>query len=176
MGRFHNLICPAGVFKGPQGWIFILVLDRQWSNMAKAIGSPEVNDARFATGADRVKNRDEVNAIVQEWLLSFKDDESALAALDKHRIPSAPVLSVADTIKHPYFKAREMVRTVQDPILGEVTIPGFPLKFSAYPDLPDIQAPLLGQHGAQVLKEVLEYSEADIEQLRRSGTLHSENK
>ena len=49
-----------------------------------------------------------------------------------------------------------MVRTVPDPILGEVTIPGFPLKYSEFPRLPDIQAPLLGQNSAEVLREQLQ--------------------
>ena len=177
MGRYHNQICPCGVFKGPNGWIFILVLDRQWANMVKAMGRPELlNDPRFATSADRVKNRDALNPIIQEWFLSFPSDEAALAVLEEQRIACAPVLSVVDTINHPYFKARNMVRTVPDPILGEVTIPGFPLKFSAYPDLPDIQAPLLGQHGAEVLQEYLGYSEAQIARLQQSGTLYSENR
>ena len=78
--------------------------------------------------------------------MSLPSDEAVLAALEQNRIACAPVLSVEDTLAHPYFKARQMVRTVTDPILGEVTIPGFPLKFSVYPDLPDLQAPLLGQH------------------------------
>jgi crotonobetainyl-CoA:carnitine CoA-transferase CaiB-like acyl-CoA transferase len=173
MGRFHNQMCPAGVYKLPQGWTFILVLDRQWSNMARAMGRPElIDDPLFRTGADRVRNRDKLNPIVQEWLLSFKDDESALAALDEFRIPSAPVLSVADTVSHPYFKERGTVRTVPDPILGKVTIPGFPLKFSAYPDLPHIEAPLLGQHGPEILAKHLGYSAAQVEELFRSGILH----
>ncbi len=177
MGRYHNQVCPAGVYKGPQGWIFILVLDRQWSSMVKAMGRPEfASDPRFATAADRVKNRDQLNAIVQDWLSSFSTDEAALAVLEEHRIACAPVLSVVDTINHPYFKARNMVRTVPDPVLGEVTIPGFPFKFSAYPDLPNIQAPLLGQHGAEILKEYLGYSDTQIAGLRQSGTLHSENR
>jgi CoA:oxalate CoA-transferase len=79
-------------------------------------------------------------------------------------------------MKHPYFKARDMARKVRDPILGELMIPGFPLKFSAYPDMPDIQAPLLGEHGAHVLKEVLNYSEARIAKLKESGVLFSENR
>ena len=125
---------PAGVYKGPQGWIFILVLDRQWANMAKAMGRPELrDDPRFATGADRVKNRDVLNPIVEQWLASMPSDDAAVAALEENRVACAPVLSVIDTMKHPYFKARNMVRKVRDPILGEVTIPGFPLKFSAYP-------------------------------------------
>lgn len=173
MGRFHNQICPAGVYKLPQGWTFILVLDRQWPGMVQAMGRPELaEDPNFKTGADRVKNRDKLNPIVQEWLLSFKDDAAALAALDEFRIPSAPVLSVADTVTHPYFKERGAIRTVPDPVLGEVTIPGFPLKFSAFPDLPDIEAPLLGQHGAEVLGEHLGYSTAQVEELFRSGVLN----
>ncbi len=173
MGRFHNQICPAGVYKLPQGWTFILVLDRQWSNMARAMGRPElIDDPLFRTSADRVKNRDKLNPIVQDWLLSFKDDEAALAALDEFRIPSAPVLSIADTVSHPYFRDRGTVRTVLDPVLGEVTIPGFPLKFSAYPDLPHIEAPLLGQHGPAILSNHLGYSAGEIEELWRSGVLH----
>ena len=65
-----------------------------------------------------------------------------------------------------------MVRTVSDPILGAVTIPGFPLKFSAYPDLLDLQAPLLGQHGVKVLKEYLNYGDTDIARLQQRGTLY----
>ena len=177
MGKYHNQICPCGIYKAPQGWIFILVLDRQWANMVRAMAKPELlNDPRFATSADRVTNRDLLNPIVQEWFLSFPNDEAALAVLEHHRIACAPVLSVEDTLKHPYFKARQMVRTVPDPILGEVTIPGFPLKFSAYPDLPDLQAPLLGQHGAQVLQEYLQYSDTEIARLQQSGTLYREDR
>jgi CoA:oxalate CoA-transferase len=153
------------------------VLDRQWANMVKAMGRPELrDDPRFATSPDRVKNRDALNAIVEEWLASMPSDDAAVATLEENRVACAPVLSVLDTMKHPYFKARDMVRKVPDPILGEVTIPGFPLKFSAYPDLPDIQAPLLGEHGAQVLKEVLDYPDSQIARLREDGVLFSENR
>ena len=177
MGKYHNQICPCGIYKSPQGWIFLLVLDRQWAGMVQAMGKPELlTDPRFATAADRVTNRDLLNPIVQEWFLSFPSDEAALAVLEQHRIACAPVLSVVDTLDHPYFKARQMVRTVPDPILGEVTIPGFPLKFSAYPDLPELQAPLLGQHGVQVLQEYLNYSDTEIARLQQSGTLYREDR
>ena len=69
-----------------------------------------------------------------------------------------------------------MVRTVPDPILGEVTIPGFPLKYSEFPTLPDIQAPLLGQHGAAVLREQLDYTDDRIASLQASGVLYAEDR
>ena len=178
MGHYHDQICPAGVYKGPQGWIFILVLDRQWSNMVKAMGRPELrDDPRFATNAERTKNADQLNAIVREWVLSFPRDEAVIAVLEENRIACSPVQSVVDTMNHPHYKARNMVRKVSDPILGEVTIPGFPLKFSADPELPEgIEAPLLGQHGEQVLREVLGYSESELRRLRESGVLYSDNR
>jgi hypothetical protein len=83
------------------------------------------------TGAQRAKNADHLNPIVQEWLLSFPTDEAVTAVLEENRIACSSVLSVVDTMKHPHYKVRNMVRTGHDPILGEVTIPGFPLKFSA---------------------------------------------
>ena len=178
MGHYHNQICPAGVYKGPQGWIFILVLDRQWSNLVKAMGRPELrDDPRFATNAERTKHGDQLNAVVQEWMLSFPRDEAVIAVLEENRIACSPVQSVVDTLNHPHYRARNMVRTVSDPILGEVTIPGFPFKFSADPELPEgIEAPLLGQHGEQVLREVLGYSESALRRLRESGVLYSDNR
>ncbi len=177
MGAHHALVCPFGVYKGPRGWIVLCVLDRQWPNMLRAMGQPELGrDPRFVTGADRAKNQKELIPIIERWMQSFADDEAVLRVLEENRVPSAPVLTIVDTLSNPYYKAREMVRTVADPILGEVTIPGFPLKFSAFPELPDIQAPTLGEHGPEVLRESLGYGDARIAELQAEGVLISERR
>ena len=177
MGSHHPLVCPCGVFKGPDGWIVILVLDRQWANMCKAMGKPELTgDPRFATNADRGKNQDALIPIIEAWMQAQASDAAVLQIFEDHRVPSAPVMSITDILEHPYFKARDMVRTVPDPILGEVTIPGFPLKYSGFPKLPDIQAPLLGQHGATVLRERLDYTDERIAALQASGVLYAEDR
>ncbi|HJU29778.1 MAG TPA: CoA transferase [Candidatus Binataceae bacterium] len=177
MGSHHALICPCGVFKGPRGWIVILVLDRQWPAMARAMGRPDlIDDPRFATGVDRGKNQKELIGIIEAWMQSFLSDDAVLKILEEHRVPSAPVITVADSLNEPYFKARDMIRKVADPVLGELTIPGFPLKFSEFPELPSIEAPLLGQHGPEVLRRILGLSDARIAELRAAGVLHSENK
>jgi len=176
-GSHHPLVCPCGTFKGPQGWIVILVLDRQWPSLTRAMGKPELrDDPRFVTGAERGKNQKELIALIEAWLQSFPSDEAALQALEEHRVPSAPVMSIVDTLKHPYFKARNMVRTVPDPLLGEVTIPGFPFKYSAFPDLPDIQAPLLGEHNAEVLNAQLGYTAEQVAELREKGVLFTDKR
>ena len=176
-GSHHPLVCPCGTFKGPQGWIVVLVLDRQWPSLTQAMGKPELTeDPRFATGADRGKNQTELIALIEAWLQSFPSDEAALRVLEEHRIPSAPVMSIVDTLRHPYFTERDMVRTVPDPLLGEVTIPGFPFKYSAFPALPDLRAPLLGEHNAEVLAEQLGYTAEQVAALRTRGILFAEHK
>jgi crotonobetainyl-CoA:carnitine CoA-transferase CaiB-like acyl-CoA transferase len=64
-----------------------------------------------------------------------------------------------------------MVRRVPDPVLGHVTIPGFPFKFGAIPELPDLRAPLLGEHNAEVLSERLGYDDARLAALASRGVL-----
>ena len=176
-GGHHPLACPCGVYKGPRGWIVLLVLDRQWPSMARAMGRPELaDDPRFATNTERARNQKELIAEIEKWMQSLPDDETVLSVLEEHRVAAAPVLSVAETVNHPYFRARGMVRTVPDPILGEVTIPGFPLKFSAFPEPLDIQAPLLGEHNAEVLEKQLGYGAAQVAGLVERGVLHSEHR
>ena len=75
-------------------------------------------------------------------------------------------------MEHPYFTARRMVRRVPDPILGEVTIPGFPFKFSEFSEEPKLQAPLLGEHNEEVLARYLGRSREEVDALYRQGVLH----
>jgi crotonobetainyl-CoA:carnitine CoA-transferase CaiB-like acyl-CoA transferase len=177
MGAHHALVTPCGVFKGPEGYIAILVLDRQWPAMAKVIGRAELTvDARFATGPERAKNQKELISIIEGWMASLPSDEAVLKILEEARIAASPVLSVADSVNHPHFVARGMIRTVGDPVLGELTIPGFPFKFSEFPDLPEIQAPLLGQHGGDLLRDHLGLGDEEVAALSASGVLFAASK
>ena len=172
-GIHHRLSCPQGVFKGPEGYLVILALNRQWPNVARALGRPELSDdPRFSSAGRRAKHKEELIAMIEAWLQSFPTDEAALKALADHRVPAGPVLSIEETVSHPYFTARKMVRQVPDRILGEVTIPGFPLKFSAFPDSLALEAPFLGEHNDEVLGRYLGRSPDSLDALYKQGTLH----
>jgi CoA:oxalate CoA-transferase len=172
-GIHHYGSCPQGVFKGPQGYMVILALDRQWPNVARALGKPElITDPRFSSAGRRGRNQKELIPMIEAWLQSFPTDEAALKALAEHRVPAGPVLSVEESITHPYFIARRMVRQVPDQVLGEVTIPGFPFKFSAFPKELDLQAPLLGEHNEEVLTRYLGRSQEGVAALYQQGVLH----
>ena len=165
---------PSGVFKGPQGWIVVLVLDRQWPKFCEAIGRPEVeHDPRYATAHERVSRRDEVNAMLESWMATFATDEEVISALDRHRVPAAPVLGAEDAFDHEYYRHRELIVTVSDPILGDVTVPGMPLKFGDLAKQPPVPAPLLGQHNDAVLAELLGLGANDVAELIEAGILHA---
>jgi CoA:oxalate CoA-transferase len=173
-GRYHPLYCPIGLFDLPEGFGVLMCLDRQWPYLTQAMGRPDLlTDPRFETGGSRAEHQAELIPQIQEWLLSFPDNESLLETCLSHRIPIGPVLEPVDAIGHPHFEARDMVRIVDDPVLGEVMIPGYPFKFSAQPDLPDLIAPLLGEHNTTVLRDILGYDEKHIKQLHDEGVLHS---
>lgn len=175
-GTHHALVFPAGVFRGPQGWIVVLALDLQWPNVCAAMDRPEwVSDPRYAEMTGRIEHRDELVAALEEWMAGFDSDQALLDHLEHHRVPASAVLSPIDAIGHPHFEARDMVRWIEDPMVGPIPIPGFPWKFSAQPELPDIIAPTLGAHNAEILREQLGYDDARIEQLRSSGVLVSSN-
>jgi crotonobetainyl-CoA:carnitine CoA-transferase CaiB-like acyl-CoA transferase len=176
-GVHHYGSCPQGVFKGPQGYMVILALDRQWPNVCRALGKPElIDDPRFSSAGRRGRNQKALIPIIEAWLQSFPTDADALKALAEHRVPAGPVLSIEETVTHPYFTARRMVRRVPDRILGEITIPGFPFKFSACPEELNLQAPLLGEHNEAVFTQYLGRSQDSIVALYQQGVLHKGEK
>ncbi len=170
--RHHPMYCPVGTYDLPDGHGYLLVLERQWPNLCAAMGRTDlVEDPRFATGPQRAANQAELVPVVQAWLLSFPDNASLMAACLEHRVPLGEVLDPLDAVGHPHFEARQMVRRVPDPVLGELVVAGYPFKFSAQPELPDLYAPTLGEHNRAVLRDVLGYDDETIDALTADGVL-----
>jgi crotonobetainyl-CoA:carnitine CoA-transferase CaiB-like acyl-CoA transferase len=147
--------------------------DKQWVSLCEAIGRPDLRaDARFARARDRVQRRDEIIRTIEHWLAAMPSDDASVETLRSHRVPVAPILSVREATEHPHLIARGTVRTVNDPILGEFKIPGFPLRFSGYPEELEFDAPMLGEHNASILGQYLGYTPARVIELETSGVLH----
>jgi CoA:oxalate CoA-transferase len=164
-------VVPSGVFKGPEGWLVMLVLDRQWDRLCAAMGRPDwVADERTASGPARLANREYVIGAIEAWMASFPTDEALLAHLDAHRIPCAPVIDPATAPDHEYFRHRELVREVADPVFGTVRVPGMPIRFSEPVAGPDLPAPLLGADNGAVLAEA-GFTEEEIAELVAAGLL-----
>lgn len=175
-GSKHDMISPAGIYPCKGRYLFILAVNHQWQALVKLMGREDMlDDPRYSDLATRGANKKEINAIIEKWLDGFDNADHALKALQKERIPSAPILSIPEVIDLPHVKQRGIVRTVNDPIFGEVKIPRTPLRFSAFPETPELVTGTLGQHNHQILSERLGYSAPDIERLETSGVIISKN-
>lgn len=155
-GSHHYAVGPSGIFKAKEGHLMILALLHQWPILCRAMGREDlIEDPRFRDNDARMANRTEMIAIIEAWLQTLPSDAAALELLEKARIPCAPILSVPQAMAHPHLIERRTVREIEDRLLGKFQIPGMPLRFSKYAVDESIQAPLLGEHNAEILKRLL---------------------
>ncbi|MEL6984630.1 MAG: CoA transferase, partial [Actinomycetota bacterium] len=174
-GRHFGAVPPAGSYKGPDGWLVLQVLAPQWPRLCEAAADIGLgDDPRFATPQGRADHRHELVDVLEAWMQTFPSDKALLDHFEAHRIPAAPVVDPADAHEDPWFWERGVLATVEDPVHGPMRVPGFPIHGSnvARRDQ-EPPAPLLGEHNAEVLTEVLGWNVERIAELVESAVLQS---
>ena len=146
--------CKGG---GPNDWVFIYTSrasNHQWERLLKIMGREDLlHDPRFATNPARVQHIDEVDALIVEWTRQRTKTE-VMETLGHAGVPAGAVLDTSELMNDPFLRERGMFVTVDHPVRGEVTIPGWPVKMSES-HVPVTASPLLGQHNEEVLDEWL---------------------
>jgi len=173
-GSHHFAVAPLGIFNGKRGSILIMAsTDHQFGYLCRAMGRPEMAaDPRFKTNDDRMAQVGELTRFIQDWIDSMSSDDEVFRKFDEWRVPYAPVLSIEEAMAHPHLRERGTVKTINDRFLGEFEVPGFPLRFSGFAGQRQFEAPTLGQHNEEILRECLEYSPDRIAALEVEGVLH----
>jgi len=171
-GALHPTGAPTGVYRSKQGYVFLVVQQHEIGRLWRAIKRPELaEDPRFRTNRDRVKNQEALREIIEQWMQSLPDRDSALRELDAQRVPCAPVLKLEESMAQPHLRERKTVRRIKNEALGEFDLPGMPVKFSRWPDRTDLKASRVGADNAAILSEVLGMTAAEIEELYREQVL-----
>jgi benzylsuccinate CoA-transferase BbsF subunit len=165
---------PHGVFpcRGDDRWCAISCRsDAVWRSLARILGHPEwLTDDRFGTLLDRKRHEDEledeVGAATSSW-----DRPELVAVLRTAGVPAAAVSSSADILTDPDLVARGYWRRVDHPVIGQITIarPPFRLGGEASPELR--RPPLLGEHTAEVARDLLGLSGEEIDRLVAEGVM-----
>jgi crotonobetainyl-CoA:carnitine CoA-transferase CaiB-like acyl-CoA transferase len=174
-GPHCELYAPVGAYEGKKGYIMLGASPQNhFAALCRAMGKPELkDDPRFKNNDLRAVNQTTLAAIIQEWISSLASDEAVLKVLDDNHIPCAPVLTIEEVIDNPHLRERGAVKIVNDPIIGEIAVPGFPIKFARTPAVEDLPAAYLGEHNAEVLRDYLGYGAGQIEALAEQGILQS---
>lgn len=129
-----------------------------------------LTDERFATQVVRAENREEIDAIVSDWTAGYELSD-LLPRVEAATIPAGPVFSIADIIDDPHFRARDMLLSLHDRVLGELKVPGIVPKLSATPGAARWLGPDIGAHNQQVYAELLNASPAELADWSARGVI-----
>jgi formyl-CoA transferase len=167
-------VCKGG---GPNDYCFIYTArdefsgNKQWHALLRTIGRPElIDDPRFATPQARFDRKDEVDEVIVPWMAQ-QDKRSAMEQLNGAGVPAGAVFDSLDIINDRSLFATGMLTKVQHPTRGEITLAGWPVKMTGSPTPAISSPPLLGQHTAEVLGEILDMDAGEIETLRATGAI-----
>jgi crotonobetainyl-CoA:carnitine CoA-transferase CaiB-like acyl-CoA transferase len=173
VGNASIAIAPHDCYpcKGEDRWCVIAAEnEEQWTALAQLIGGGIGQDQRFKTNAERLKNCAALNAIIAQWT----QDQDAFALRDqlqKAGIPGGVVQTGEDLTNDPQLKERGFVVAVDNPRLGRVVLPNFPLHFANAKLTRRWEFPVLGRDTEAVLRDVVGYDEATIAAHKRDGVL-----
>jgi crotonobetainyl-CoA:carnitine CoA-transferase CaiB-like acyl-CoA transferase len=172
MGTAYKALLPYQTFRTTTKDLALAVgSDRLWHIFCPIMGLEDLMaDARFATNAARVQNRQELIARLQEVFLtkSYQEWEDLLLT---HGIPVGAINTIDQVIEHPQVRARGMIVENAHPVAGKVKLVGVPVKLSETPGGVRAPAPLLGQHTEEVLQTYLGMGADDMAALRQAGVI-----
>lgn len=153
VGNHHPAIAPYGLFDGSDAFVQICVgSTAQWQAFAGLVGI-DPHDPRFADNGRRVANRDELTRLVEAALA----DEPVQVWLDRLAgagIPAGRVRSLDEVYSWDQTLSQNLLLTLAHPVLGDVSVPGSPLRFTDDAGTESSVArrhpPMLGEHDASV--------------------------
>jgi benzylsuccinate CoA-transferase BbsF subunit len=173
-GNQHATAAPHGCFRcrGEERWCVLSVeTDDQWHRFCNIMGNEELADQpRFLTAALRLRNKDELHRLVEQWTVT-QTPEDIMHALQEQRIPAGVVQNGADLVNDPQLRQRDYFQKYDDSPIGPFEVPRGGVVFKDMPDGAVPLTPPLGAHTDEIMRDVLGYDEATIQQWKEEGIL-----
>jgi crotonobetainyl-CoA:carnitine CoA-transferase CaiB-like acyl-CoA transferase len=164
---------PSQAFTAADGRMFFIVAttNPQFGRACRAMGHPDlIKDPRFDSIAARIEHRLELLAVLEEI---FRSREAAhwIDVLTAADVPVAPVNDIRSALDDPQIRSRGMRIEMEHPDAG--TVPGlrYPVRMSTSPVETYTAPPVLGEHTAEILTDVLGVDPAELSQLTDDGVI-----
>jgi benzylsuccinate CoA-transferase BbsF subunit len=173
-GDYHRFFAPHNVYpcSGDDKWCAISVEnDEDFTALVTTIGQAELaHDARFATNAARLQNRQELDELIEKWTVQY-DHYTVMHRLQAAGVAAGAVLSTGEFVEDEHIKARGYMESFDHPVAGEKLYPGVPFKMSMTPGYIHRPAPCLGADTEYILKNLLGMGDEQIKVLDDEGVL-----
>jgi crotonobetainyl-CoA:carnitine CoA-transferase CaiB-like acyl-CoA transferase len=157
LGNAHANIVPYQEFPTADGHIIIATgNDNQYYKLCHVLGGPELAaDPAYKDNVGRLKNRAELIAKLTVLTRRMKRDD-LLAKLEEQKVPAGPINNVEQVFNDPQVKARGMKLDLPSAAAKGGTIPGVrtPIVIDGWRAASERPSPRLGEHSAEILKEI----------------------
>ncbi|WP_158742967.1 CaiB/BaiF CoA-transferase family protein [Acidisphaera sp. L21] len=142
-------ICKDGAYVGLSGSI-----QKMAERLFRSIGRPDlVDDPRFRTNADRLKNVAALDAIIGDFIAQRTQDEN-VAFFEAAEVTIGPIYDTAQILQDPHVIDRELVADYPDPDMGQLPMHHVVPRLLGTPGSIRTPAPELGQHNRELLAEI----------------------
>jgi len=166
-GQPRGMHPPAGAYQTKDGWlVFTLVKNEHFTRLSKALGRPELaEDPRYIGFEQRLENSAELIEMVAS-LMAQHTTEEWISRLHAEDVLSNPINTIGDWLQDEHVRDTSAIGRVEQPDSGPVDVPIIPGTVFD----PELHAPAVGEHGADILAE-LGMSSSDIDNLAETGTV-----
>jgi crotonobetainyl-CoA:carnitine CoA-transferase CaiB-like acyl-CoA transferase len=145
-GTRSPFFAPYEAYRTADGFLVVVGTGGQdaWGSLCRVLGLDRlVDDPRFATNADRVRNAEDLRAEL-EAVLTTRPSADWEAALAEASVACAPVQRLSQVLESEQVRALELLRTLEHPRAGEIPTVRLPLTFSETGSTAESPPPLLG--------------------------------
>ncbi len=170
-GNDHPTLGPMGMYETGDGYMNIAApWGRIWRRFCDAIERPDLlTDERFATPADRTRNRTELNAEITNALAGRSAAEWVLI-LNEASVPAGPVNNIAETFADPQVEHLGVAVPVEHPTAGPIEIVRNATNLEGVSNQVRSASPEVGQHSDEILSG-FGFSPEEIGGLREQGVV-----
>ncbi len=159
----------------PNAYTYFITQAAVWKNVCDVIGKPEWKEAEgYATPPERLDKLNEIFDAVEQWTMT-KTKFEVMDICNPLNIPVGPILSMKEIAEDEGLRKTGTVVEVDHPERGKYLSVGCPIRLSDSPVEVE-RSPLLGEHTAEILSDVLGFEGEDYERVVRSGAVGDVNK
>lgn len=164
--------CPNGVFLTKDKPFYLSAgADRNFQRLCRLVGREDLMlDPRFKSRAGRTQHREELDALFAE-IFAGQLWAHWQPLLREAQIPNGQVRTMEETLRSDEVRERGLVARVRHPVLGWIPNIPLPIRMSDTPLADPRCAPAIGEHTAEVLSEVLGYTEDIVQSLMQTGAV-----